>query len=51
VGPYFHESYRPVRVGDTFLARGAMRAVEFKVRPTRKHFTECQAADVVVVEI
>ena len=25
------ETYRPVRVGDTFLARGGMRAVEFKV--------------------
>lgn len=29
--PYFLEAYRPVRKGDTFLARGAMRAVEFKV--------------------
>jgi len=31
VEPYFKETYRPVRVGDTFLARGGMRAVEFKV--------------------
>ena len=29
--PYFLENYRPVKVGDTFLCRGAMRAVEFKV--------------------
>ncbi|EPZ35664.1 Transitional endoplasmic reticulum ATPase [Rozella allomycis CSF55] len=29
--PYFLEVMRPVRVGDLFLARGGMRAVEFKV--------------------
>lgn len=29
--PYFDEAYRPVRKGDTFVARGAGRAVEFKV--------------------
>lgn len=29
--PYFVSSFRPVRVGDVFLVRGAMRAVEFKV--------------------
>jgi len=29
--PYFISSFRPVRVGDVFLVRGAMRAVEFKV--------------------
>lgn len=29
--PYFLDTYRPVRKGDTFLARGGMRAVEFKV--------------------
>ncbi|KAI3629970.1 hypothetical protein MIR68_008608 [Amoeboaphelidium protococcarum] len=29
--PYFLESYRPLRKGDTFLVRGGMRAVEFKV--------------------
>jgi glycine cleavage system aminomethyltransferase T len=29
--PYFLEAYRPVRKGDTFLARGGMRSVEFKV--------------------
>lgn len=29
--PYFLEAYRPLRKGDTFLARGGMRAVEFKV--------------------
>lgn len=32
--PYFLEAYRPVRVGDTFLARGGMRAVELKVVET-----------------
>jgi len=32
--PYFLENYRPVRKGDTFLARGGMRAVEFKVVET-----------------
>ncbi|RKO98350.1 hypothetical protein CXG81DRAFT_28807 [Caulochytrium protostelioides] len=29
--PYFLEAYRPVRKGDLFVVRGAMRAVEFKV--------------------
>ena len=29
--PYFLDAYRPMRVGDTFICRGAMRAVEFKV--------------------
>jgi len=29
--PYFLESYRPLRKGDLFLVRAAMRAVEFKV--------------------
>lgn len=29
--PYFLEAYRPLRKGDFFLVRGAMRAVEFKV--------------------
>ena len=28
------EAYRPVHKGDTFLVRGAMRAVEFKVVET-----------------
>lgn len=32
--PYFLEAYRPVRKGDTFLVRGSMRAVEFKVVET-----------------
>ncbi|KAG1144708.1 hypothetical protein G6F37_003147 [Rhizopus arrhizus] len=32
--PYFLEAYRPVRKGDTFLVRGGMRAVEFKVVET-----------------
>jgi transitional endoplasmic reticulum ATPase len=29
--PYFLEAYRPVKKGDVFVCRGAMRAVEFKV--------------------
>lgn len=29
--PYFLEAYRPVRKGDIFTAKGAMRTVEFKV--------------------
>jgi len=29
--PYFVDAYRPLRKGDTFLVRGGMRAVEFKV--------------------
>lgn len=29
--PYFLDKNRPLTVGDTFLLRGAMRAVEFKV--------------------
>ncbi|CDF35452.1 transitional endoplasmic reticulum ATPase (valosin-containing protein), Cell division control protein 48 [Chondrus crispus] len=32
--PYFLEAYRPVRKGDTFVIRAAMRAVEFKVVET-----------------
>ena len=32
--PYFLEAYRPVRQGDTFLVRGGMRAIEFKVIET-----------------
>jgi len=29
--PYFLEAYRPLRKGDTFVTRGAMREVHFKV--------------------
>lgn len=29
--PYFKDKFRPLRKGDTFVARGGMRAVEFKV--------------------
>lgn len=29
--PYFLEAYRPIHKGDTFVVRGGMRAVEFKV--------------------
>ncbi|KAI9222892.1 AAA ATPase [Blastocladiella britannica] len=32
--PYFVEAYRPVRKGDLFVVRAAMRAVEFKVVET-----------------
>lgn len=32
--PYFVEAYRPLRKGDTFLVRGGMRTVEFKVLET-----------------
>jgi len=32
--PYFLDAYRPVRKDDTFLVRGGMRAVEFKVVET-----------------
>jgi len=32
--PYFLEAYRPIRKGDTFLAKGAMHPVEFKVVET-----------------
>ncbi|XP_055334797.1 transitional endoplasmic reticulum ATPase-like [Paramacrobiotus metropolitanus] len=32
--PYFLEAYRPLRKGDLFLVRGAMRSVEFKVVET-----------------
>ena len=32
--PYFLEAYRPIHKGDTFVVRGGMRAVEFKVIET-----------------
>merc|ERR1711963_1328470 len=32
--PYFLEAYRPIHKGDTFVVRGGMRAVEFKVVET-----------------
>ena len=32
--PYFLEAYRPLHKGDTFIVRGGMRAVEFKVNAT-----------------
>ncbi|CAF3920087.1 unnamed protein product [Rotaria sp. Silwood1] len=32
--PYFVEGYRPVKIGDVFIVRAAMRAVEFKVIET-----------------
>ena len=40
--PYFLEAYRPVRKGDLFVVRGAMRAVEFKV-------VECDPAPYCIV--
>ena len=35
--PYFLEAYRPIHKGDTFMVRGGMRAVEFKVIETDPH--------------
>jgi len=32
--PYFQDAFRPIKKGDTFLVRGGMRAVEFKVIET-----------------
>lgn len=32
--PYFQDCYRPVRKGDTFLVRGNMKPVEFKIVDT-----------------
>ena len=29
--PYFLEAYRPIHKGDTFIVRGSLRAVDFKV--------------------
>lgn len=40
--PYFLEAYRPVKKGDSFIVRGAMRAVEFKV-------VECDPAPYCIV--
>jgi hypothetical protein len=31
VKPYFKDNYRPLKLGDTFMVRGGMRTVEFKV--------------------
>lgn len=40
--PYFLEAYRPVKKGDTFIVRAAMRGVEFKV-------VECDPAPYCIV--
>lgn len=32
--PYFKDTYRPLHKGDTFIVRGGMHAVEFKVVAT-----------------
>lgn len=40
--PYFLEAYRPVRKNDTFLVRGGMRTVEFKV-------VECDPSEFCIV--
>lgn len=32
--PYFLEAYRPIHMDDTFIVRGGMRAVEFKIVET-----------------
>ena len=34
IKPYFTESYRPVKEGDTFTISKAMRSIEFKVIKT-----------------
>lgn len=34
IKPYFLEAYRPVRIGDFFIARGGLKPVEFKVVAT-----------------
>jgi transitional endoplasmic reticulum ATPase len=31
IKPYFKDNFRPLKKGDIFIARGGMRAVEFKV--------------------
>ena len=31
INPYFKQKFRPLRLGDMFITRGGMRAVEFKV--------------------
>ena len=36
--PYFLEAYRPIHKGDTFVVRGGMRAVEFKVTLASTYF-------------
>ncbi|KAJ2716467.1 AAA ATPase cdc48 [Coemansia spiralis] len=46
--PYFVEAYRPVRKGDTFLVRGTMRAVEFKVVETEPEEYCIVAQDTVI---
>ncbi|KAJ2810334.1 AAA ATPase cdc48 [Coemansia furcata] len=46
--PYFLEAYRPVRKGDTFLARAGMRAVEFKVVETEPEEYCIVAQDTVI---
>ncbi|KAJ7630221.1 CDC48 domain 2-like protein, partial [Roridomyces roridus] len=46
--PYFLEAYRPVRKGDTFLVRGDMRTVEFKVIETDPSESCIVAQDTVI---
>merc|ERR1712156_1319079 len=46
--PYFLEAYRPIHKGDTFLVRGGMRAVEFKVVETDPEPFCIVAADTVI---
>jgi len=47
VKPYFANKFRPLKVGDTFLARGGMRQVEFKVISVE--MAEDSAADYCIV--
>ena len=53
--PHFKEKYIPIRAGDTFLARGGMRAVEFKVISVETEDEEdakyCMVTDETEVEI
>ncbi|CAF1355257.1 unnamed protein product [Adineta steineri] len=46
--PYFLEAYRPVKKGDVFIVRAAMRAVEFKVIETDPSPYSIVAPDTVI---
>ena len=47
VKPYFSNKFLPLKVGDTFLVRGGMRQVEFKVLSVE--MPEDSAADYCIV--
>ena len=46
--PDFLEAYRPIHTGDTFIVRGGMRAVEFKVMGTEPEQYYIVAPDTVI---